>query len=365
MGFALDVDPRPAARCAGFGGSGELPGGSRTAQTRKELVGADDVGGDLRSQFFGAAEFLFFAKTFPESNFYPFWCRGRLSVEQVCFDAKRGTIEGGAHADVSNGAMAAIFAVEAGARDVDAAGSQKFLFGREVQGWKGETAAGASAADDFSRQGERPAEKACGVGDVAFGDFAADDGAGNDFSAEDDRRNDHDFEAMIGAKFGEELYVASLLVAEAKIFTNQDGFYMQIADKDLLNEFSGSEAGKIESKGKDYGSLKAESVEPVHALGIGGEAGRSGLRTKHFARRGIKGESCGDGVDGVSAFDSGAKDCLMAEVDAIEIADGENARVTISCVTRGPGWRRGERGKPGWSSAGHRDASVLGIRVVV
>ena len=54
--------------------------------------------------------------------------------------------------------MAARFAFETHACDVDAASGEKFLFGGEVERGKSEFAAGTGAADDFAGEGERAAE---------------------------------------------------------------------------------------------------------------------------------------------------------------------------------------------------------------
>src|SRR6266478_5841538 len=116
--------------------------------------------------------------------------------------------------------MAARFSFEASARDVDAPCGKEFLLRGEVQGGKGEAAARSCSADHFAGESEGPAQKAPGVGDIAFGDFAANDGAGDDFSAIDHRGNNHNVESVFCAKFGEPLHVARLLMPEAKIFAD-------------------------------------------------------------------------------------------------------------------------------------------------
>src|SRR5882762_9931732 len=163
------------------------------------------------------------------------------------------------------------------------------------------------------------------MGDGARGDFAADGGAGDDFAVERNWRDDFDGEAMARPQFAEQCYVASLFVAEVKIFAYQDGADVQAADQNLLDELFGGEAREIESEGKNDGGLQAYGAEPVHALCVGGKAERSGFWAKDSARGWIEGQGGGD----VSCFRGvlygGADDGLMAEVDAVEIADGEDA----------------------------------------
>src|SRR6266704_3918157 len=126
---------------------------------------------------------------------------------------------------------------------------------------------------------------------------------------------------------------------EAKIFADEDGLYMQIADKNLLDKFSGREPRQVEGERKHHNGFEAEHVEPLHALSVGGKPRRRRLRAKHFPRRRVKRKSRGDRTEGMGVFDGGAKDRLMAQMDAIEVADGQNTGVAISCIARCPGLR--------------------------
>src|SRR6266852_6407536 len=199
---------------------GRLADGAGMAQAGEEFIGAADIAGDLRAQLFGAAELFFLAKTLPKSYFQALWCRGQLSVQQVCFDAEQRAVERRAHADIRNRAMAARLSVEARARDVDAPGGKEFVLRGQVQCGKSEATARPGTADDFAGENKGPAQKTCGVGDVTFGDFPANDGAGDHFSAIDHWGNDNDVESVLGAKFGEQFHVAGLLMPEAKIFAD-------------------------------------------------------------------------------------------------------------------------------------------------
>lgn len=196
------------------------------AQARKELIGAGDVGSDLRTQLLRAAEFFFFTKTLPESHFHPFGCRVQLRIEQMRFDAERCAIECRAEADIGHRAVTASLSFEACTCDVDAAGGKQFLLDGKVQRGKREFPSRSRAADDFARERKGPAQKTRGVGHVALGDFPANDGAGDHFSSIDDGRNNHNVEAVLRTKFGEQFHVAGLFVPEAKIFADQNGLYV-------------------------------------------------------------------------------------------------------------------------------------------
>ncbi len=68
------------------------------------------------------------------------------------------------------------------------------------------------------------------MSDIAGGNFAADDGTGYDFSSVNNRRDDDDVETAINAELEEELGVAGLLVAKAKIFSDKNGANVKVAD---------------------------------------------------------------------------------------------------------------------------------------
>src|SRR6266852_7355483 len=248
---------------------GRLADGAGMAQAGEEFIGAADIAGDLRAQLFGAAELFFLAKTLPKSYFQALWCRGQLSVQQVCFDAEQRAVERRPHTDIRNRAEAARLSVEARARDVDAPCGKEFLLRGEVQGREGEAAPRSCAADHFTCKSEGPTQKTRGVGDVAFGDFPANDGAGDDFSAIDHRGDNHNVESVLGAKFGEPFHVARLLMPEAKIFSDQNGSYVQIADENLLDKFSGRKPREIEREWEDHNRFEAKRVEPIHELRVG------------------------------------------------------------------------------------------------
>ena len=62
-------------------------GRAHAAQASEELVGRADVFGDLRAQFFRAAEFFFLAQTFPEMDLDPAGCRLAERLEDVGLNA--------------------------------------------------------------------------------------------------------------------------------------------------------------------------------------------------------------------------------------------------------------------------------------
>jgi hypothetical protein len=102
------------------------------AQAREEFVGRGDVAGNLRTQFFRAAEFLLLTEALPESHFDALGRRLRLKIEQVRFDAECRAVERRAHTDIRDRAVAAFLAFEKSSRDVNAASGKQFLLGDKI-----------------------------------------------------------------------------------------------------------------------------------------------------------------------------------------------------------------------------------------
>src|ERR1043166_2350688 len=86
-------------------------------------------------------------------------------------------------------------------------------------------------------ENEGAPEETSSLGDFAGGNFAANDGAGDDFPVSGDRRNGDDFESVSAAEFAEQISVAGLLVAEAKIFADEHRANLQLSDQKLFDKF--------------------------------------------------------------------------------------------------------------------------------
>jgi len=95
--------------------------GAEAAEAGEEFVDGGDVAGDLEAEVVRGGELFFFAKTLPETDFDVLGSEVAGIVEEMGFDSEAGTVEGGAHANVGDAAMAGAFAFENGAGDVDAA----------------------------------------------------------------------------------------------------------------------------------------------------------------------------------------------------------------------------------------------------
>src|SRR6266478_8388654 len=115
--------------------------------------------------------------------------------------------------------MAARFAFDQRARDVDATGGEEFLLRREIQRGKGEAASRAGACYDLACKRKGPAEEARRMCDAAGSDLTPDDAAGNYFAVTDDRRDNDNFESAAGSELAEAVHVARLLMPKTEIFS--------------------------------------------------------------------------------------------------------------------------------------------------
>src|SRR5205814_5511512 len=120
--------------------------------------------------------------------------------------------------------------------------------------------------NNLTSEDEWPCEKTARAADIAFGNFAPEQSAADDFAAVDDRRNDNHFETKALAQLLERRCVTGLLVAEAEVFSDEQGANAQLADQYLLNKFFGRKARKVESKSLDDGGLEANHAKPCGAL---------------------------------------------------------------------------------------------------
>jgi len=260
----------------------------------------------------------------------------------VGFDAEGVAVEGGADTDVGGGTIGAL--AEAGFGGVHADGGEEFLVRGEVEGGKDEFGAGAGARADVAGEGEGAAEESSGAGNASGADVRADDRAGDNFATENDRRNDADVKAVLAGESGEELDVAGVAVAEAEIFADEDGAHGELVEEDAEKIFGG-EAGELEVEAEDKDGVEAGAVELGEALGKGADLRRGVGRAEDFEGKRVESDGGGDGGGGASVFENAAEDFLVAEVDAVEIADGEGGGGRRGAEARAPFAGRVKDGK--------------------
>ena len=310
--------------------------GAHATETGKEVIRRGNVFGDLRFEFFGARKLPFFAEALPETDFDVARREVAGIIEQVRFDSEARAVEGWAHADIGDAAMATGVAFKDGAGDVDAARGQQFLIGAKVESGESEFSPGARAADDFAGEREGAAEEFGGRADVTLRNKLAHQGTRNDLSIEDDGSVHHDFEAVTHAEFPKKFHVSGLAVAEAEIVADHHGADAQLADENLLHEFGRGERSKLRRERQDHRGFHANRPEPVHALLIRGNPQRRDVGLQYLEWRWFKSDRGGNGAGFFRARDGKLQDLLVADMDAVEIADGHDAPAARRGVAHGP-----------------------------
>src|SRR5579884_1896596 len=107
------------------------------------------------------------------------------------------------------------------------------------------------------------------MGHVAFGNLAANHGAGNDFAVIVDGRNGDDLKPSFAPQPAQEMNVAGLAVAEAEIFSHENGPNQEIVYQDLPHKFRGRELCQFECEGKHDSGFESHKAEPFDPLSSG------------------------------------------------------------------------------------------------
>jgi len=123
-------------------------------------------------------------------------------------------------------------------------------------------------------------------------------------------------------------------MAKTEIFADEHGGCAQAVDKNAADKLFGRKRGHREIEMENEHSVEAESVEArkslVECFELRGRA--FGTQNAYGMRR--ESNPRGQSPCAAGAFDDAAQNFLVAEVYAVEIADGENgARVRVESGT--------------------------------
>src|SRR5580693_1886564 len=165
------------------------------------------------------------------------------------------------------------------------------------------------------------------------------------------RKNDH-VEAALRAEPHKHPGIAGLLVAETEIFSDKNGAHLKIPNKNLVYKFLGRELCEVLGEGQDHRGVDADLSETTQALFRGGKAQGGGVRAENLLGKRVERESRGDGADVAGASDGSAQDGLMAQVDAVKIADGERTATVRSGMAGGPSLGRAKQLERRWPGSG-------------
>ncbi len=150
----------------------------------------------------------------------------------------------------------------------------------------------------------------------------ADAAGGDGRSADDAGSVDDDAESEFAAEGFEAVDTGLGVVAEAEVFAFVDLGGVDGVDEDVLGEFAGVHVAEGVGEGKDESCVDAGGGEEFELAGKRGDEPLRVFRAEDAG--GVRIE--GDG-EGLSAEEAGAgadfgDDSLMAEVHAVEVADG-------------------------------------------
>ena len=162
--------------------------------------------------------------------------------------------------------------------------------------------------------------------------FTGDASVGDDFAVEFNRRDHFHRKSKLKAQSFEHLHVAGLAVAEAEIGADEDVLDVQLIDQDFEDKFFGGKAGEGVVEMEEHGGVEAGLLETGETLLEGGEHGRGFFGAEKLERMRVESDGAGDaaGIDVlIFVVHDGAENFLMAEVQAIEIADGERKGLLV------------------------------------
>ncbi len=231
--------------------------------------------------------------------------------------------------------------------DVDAMGGEELGVGGLVDGGDGVAGAVAASGGGCTFNGEGAAEQGTGLADLSGGDEVADAAGGDRMAAQDARRVDADGEAEFAAE-GFEVVDAGLgLVAEAEVLAFVELVDADAVAEEILGEGAGGHAREVVREGQDDDGVEAGGAEEFEFLGEWGDEGQVGFGAEDAGGVWVEGDGYGGDAESASAVDDLGNDPLVAEMNAVEVADGGDARAPVGWEFR---WMAVDAHQAGWTS---------------
>ena len=290
---------------------------------RQPIAGLGDVGGDLRLQLGQAGEFGFVAQFVQEVDAQALAVELAGKVEQVGFQFLRGqTGYGGVSAEAGHAVACAECAV--GGDDEYTAEGVAVRGEVEVGGGAADGAAELGAVLHAAAEGVGVAEQAFGVAEAAFAEGLAHEGAAGAHVLH------HHGGGALGGEFGaaaEEAEVALAACAEAEVVADEQVAGVQLFDEQVLDEVGGGYGGEAGVETQHPDGIKAAGVaQQAQFFAQGAEAEGlfcTALSAEKFLRLGLEYDGHGGEAALVGFMAQAFEDVAVAEVDAVEIADGD------------------------------------------
>ena len=274
------------------------------------MAGLGDVGADLGLEGFDGRKLLFAAQLLDEGNFEVLAVEVATEIEDVNFDeaAGDGVWEGGTEADVDDGGAL----LNAGG--IDAIGRKDFVVEIQVRGREAKGGATVVAGFDGAVEAERATEHGGGAVEESVEDVLT-NGRGADHFAigRVDGGNLGDSVAEAGSVALHEGGVAGAVVSEVETGADTDLPDAVRGGGELFEERFSRRIGEFAGERQNERGVNAQCFDQRKFVRRGGEQRRRfvGMEDAHGMR--IEGENNAGGGD----------DALVAEVNAIEDANGD------------------------------------------
>lgn len=296
---------------------------------RQPFTGVGDVGGDLCLQLGQAGEFGFVAQFVQEVDAQALAVEIVGEVEKVGFQFLRGQAgHGGILTEAGHAVAGAECAV--GGDDEYAAEGVAVRGEVEVGGGAADGAAELGAVFHAAAEGIVVAEQAGGVAEAAFAEGLAHEGAAGAHVLH------HYGGGALGGEFGaaaEEAEVALAACAESEVVADEQVAGAQLFDEQVLDEVGGGYGGEVGVETQYPDGIEAAGVaQQAQFFAQGAEAEgffRTALPAEKFLRLGLEYDGHGSEAALVGFMAQAFEDVAVAEVDAVEIADGNGAAVRV------------------------------------
>src|SRR5882724_2047617 len=193
-------------------------------------------------------------------------------------DGKSSAVESWPNTNIGYRAPAFAFVLQQCSGDIDAASGQEFLIRAQIQSGECKFTASAGSAYNRSCQDKRSPQQPPGLGDLSLCDFAPDHGAGDYFAVRHDWRDAGNLKTVHFSQVPEQLSIAGLLVAKAKILADEQRANLQFVHQNLLDEFLWTEFRQFQREWHHHCRFNADRAKPLEALFIRGETFGRGFR---------------------------------------------------------------------------------------
>ncbi len=197
----------------------------------------------------------------------------------------------------------------------------------DVGGGEAEAAANLVPVHDPSGNAVGAAQEPGGVVHVPRGQGGPHGGTGNPLSCHVQGRHRFDPKAVGAARALQEGKIPSPGLAKAEIVTDEEMANTQPGDQQAVDEVLGGEAREVAVKAADVNSIHAGGLQQQELFPQGGQAGRRLGGGEELPRVGLEGQDHCWQTQASCLLPQEGEQGLMAQVHAIEIADGEHRRL--------------------------------------